>query len=412
MRRLLLLGYLTCIAHIAWMFCIAPSQALAVQYSRVVTLASREAFMVAQRSAIINVVATNALVPSPASLAIRAVTGPVGWASLGLAAGVMIYQHYYSASDLAAIKTAAGTAANFDQWELPSAGGTVVFPGHSGGAVNPSFPNAQVQHSAHGHCDTMDNSFTHDWSVGPFPNADIFFYQGPSFSGGALIISTIGAVGTAKYFFCHRTGQAGAPVAKTGDPTLTDTQNYMDGLSSGDSKSIETHAQKGGENGSPTAATDNVSIPATPSEIVSTVKDTASIDPSDVVVKSGVLPPAGTETEKEATQVVNSTTNEETGDTTETATVTCISGDCDTRTIEGIFAEHKDTWLASGFLSIFTTLQALTWPTELGSFTIDLAHMGFGSHTVDFNDYAAFFTALRTFVIFGATWIGYRMILG
>ena len=43
----------------------------------------------------------------PRSFAVRLVAGPVGWAALGVGAGLVLAQMYYSQPDLAAIKTAA-----------------------------------------------------------------------------------------------------------------------------------------------------------------------------------------------------------------------------------------------------------------------------------------------------------------
>lgn len=411
MRRLLLILYCCGVWGLLYLFCITPQRAMAVQYSRVVTLASRQAFMAAHRAVIIESVAAAALVPSPASLAIRAVTGPVGWASLGLAAGAMVYQHYYSGSDLASIKTAATPPSSHT---VPISSGTLALPLFgSAEPVNPTYPAAFILvQNNNSDCQAQDSSYNHDYVVGPFPNTSTFFYQGPVFTGGtgAIIIGSY-VIGNAGYYFCHRTGQAGTVGTQSGQATQQTIQDYMDGLSDSDPKSIEMHAEKGGQSGSPTVADNNVSMPVTPVEMPSVVKP-EPVASDDVVLKTGVLPPTGTETEKEATQVVTSTTDPETGDTTETATVSCTSGDCDTRTIESIFAEHKATWLTSGFLSIFSVIQALTWPDELPVYTFDFSHTGFGTHTLDMNDYATTFIILRSFLIFFATWVGYRIILG
>ena len=110
MKLLSLTSYLTFIWRLLFSICLTPGESLgqtATQYSRVVAQAERIAYLAAQRSALASQVAAAALAPSATSLAVRMVAGPVGWAALGVSAGLVLAQMYYSQPDLVAIKRAA-----------------------------------------------------------------------------------------------------------------------------------------------------------------------------------------------------------------------------------------------------------------------------------------------------------------
>ena len=112
MKRLSLMSYLGFVWALFVCFCIAPAESFALettQYARVVAQAERIAYLAAQRSSLASHVATAALAPSATSLAVRMVAGPVGWAALGVGAGLVLAQMYYSQADLLAVKTAAST---------------------------------------------------------------------------------------------------------------------------------------------------------------------------------------------------------------------------------------------------------------------------------------------------------------
>ncbi len=106
MKLLSLTMYLSLIWGLLVSFCLAPGESFAqtaTQYSRVVAQAERIAYLAAQRSALASQVATAALAPSAASMAVRMVAGPVGWAALGVSAGLILAQMYYSQADLSAV---------------------------------------------------------------------------------------------------------------------------------------------------------------------------------------------------------------------------------------------------------------------------------------------------------------------
>ncbi|MFO0730376.1 MAG: hypothetical protein U0361_05160 [Nitrospiraceae bacterium] len=113
MKELSLTSYSVLIYLLFASFCLAPVESLALQttqYARVVAQAERIAYLAAQRSSIAAKVAAAAVAPTPVSMALRLVAGPVGWAALGVAAGFIIADLYYSSTDLQGVKQAASPA--------------------------------------------------------------------------------------------------------------------------------------------------------------------------------------------------------------------------------------------------------------------------------------------------------------
>ncbi len=149
MKLLSLTSYLSLIWGLLVSFCLAPGESLAqtaTQYSRVVAQAERIAYLAAQRSALAGQVASAAVAPSAASVAVRMVAGPVGWAALGVGAGLVLAQMYYSQSDLSAIKSAASTPGG---WQVTSSNaGIQTFPGlGTSTPANANYLNASIQFS-------------------------------------------------------------------------------------------------------------------------------------------------------------------------------------------------------------------------------------------------------------------------
>ena len=146
MKRLALAWYLSAVWGFFMLLCIAPERALAVQYSRVVVLAAQQALVAANRPMVINAVATAAGAASPASVALRFVAGPIGWAALAITAGSAIQQIYYSSQDAAAVKAGASYEGDYDI--QTTNGNTEYFPSSADpvpGPANPSWPEANPQ---------------------------------------------------------------------------------------------------------------------------------------------------------------------------------------------------------------------------------------------------------------------------
>ena len=243
MKLLSLTSYLSLTWALFVSFCLAPGEAFsqtATQYSRVVAQAERIAYLAAQRSVLANQVATAALAPSAASMAVRMVAGPIGWAALGVSAGLVLAQMYYSQTDLSAVKTAASTPGG---WQVTSSNaGVQTFPGFGTNTPgNPAYPNATIQFSATNVplC-AVDTEYQHDWVVGPFQSlSTAVFFTGNFFVNGP-------AVGGYSLYVCHRKGIPGSTLPiQEGliPPTQQQVANFVGGLPASDPKSCASFAR-------------------------------------------------------------------------------------------------------------------------------------------------------------------------
>lgn len=388
---LALFGYLGLTWLLLVMFCVWPKQALALvspqAYSRVVAQAEWIAYQAASRSATVLAVATAAGATSPASMAIRAVTGPVGWTALGVMAGVALYQTYYPSSTLQSIQTAAA-ALNASYTILDGNGNPASYPASSVHVTPATFTV----------CETNTG-----W------DAEIlgtFVWPLPAHWG-----SRSGAI-------CHASGTSNGPVAQAGSPaTVPQLQTYVGSLPAGDSKSIESNSKPLGSNGpAPDSASDVQIVPVSPAQMPSTVKPSSQVGPSDITIADHVPPPAGSTTTNPTTEQSTTTTTTTTnpdGSKTETkqttASTSCTApGGHESRTMGTVLAQHQATWNSSGLIGAVNLLKNLTWPTTLP--VVDLPSTFFGTQHVDFNQWAWFFTALRTLVIAIASLAAYRII--
>lgn len=413
MKILSLSSYLTLIWALLVSFCLAPGESVAqtTQYARVVAQAERIAYLAAQRSALASQVASAALAPSATSMAVRLVAGPVGWASLGVAGGLVLAQMYYSQSDLAAIRTAASTPGG---WQVTTTNaGTQTFPGvGSNSPGNANYPNASIQFSTTNVplC-AIDTEYQHDWMVGPFQNlSSAVFFPGNFFVNGP-------AVGTATLYVCHRVGIPGSsPPLQDAliPPTPQQAANYVGGLPASDPKSIESHTNPVGMNGTTQPADMTVSQPVSPTEMPTTVKP-LPVPAGDIVVANNVAPPGTTpqqNTQQQTTTTTTTTTQNPDGSTTQheesQATTSCAGSSHESRTFGSVLQAHQTIWATSGLLSALNLLKSLTWPSTLP--VIALPSAFFGTQQVDFNQWGWFFVILRTLVIAIASLAAYRII--
>ncbi|SLM41747.1 membrane hypothetical protein [Nitrospira sp. ND1] len=414
MKLCSLMSYLGLIWLLFVSFCLAPAESLALettQYARVVAQAERIAYLAAQRSTLASQVATAALAPSASSFAIRLVAGPVGWAALGVGAGLVLAQMYYSQPDLAAIKTASSTPGG---WQVESTNaGTQTFPGlGTNTPANANYPNASIQFSATNVplC-AVDTEYLHDWVVGPFQSVSTaVFFSGNFFVNGP-------AIGGQSLYVCHRKGIPGS-TAPLQDalipPTAQQAANYVTGLPASDPKSIEAHTNPVGTTGTTQPADNTVSQPVSPSDMPTTVKP-KPVPAGDIVVVDSVPPPASTpqqNTQQQTTTTTTTTTQNPDGSTTKQeeteATTSCTAGTHENRTFGTVLQAHQTIWATSGLLSTLNLLKSLTWPSTLP--VIALPSALFGNQQVDFNQWAWFFTVLRTLVIAIASFAAYRII--
>jgi hypothetical protein len=379
----------------------------ATGYVRVATESSRLAYLGANRAALISTVAEAAAVASPASLAVRLVTGPLGWAALGVSVGLALYQMYYSPTELAQIKSVApGTST------LQEANGTVL-PAY-GGTLDPgsctvpcAVGQGQSFHVANGQNSASCLSLYTQGDAPPIAGwtaaKEWQNWQGAGYACyWVYIITYTGANGD----------QLARPVSSP--PTPQQIHDYVASLPASDPNSIESNTTPLGVGATPTSADNTTSTAVSPTDIPTTVKPVGQVAPTDAVVDPNAAKPAGTQTvpaTQSTTTTTTTTTNPDgskTDATQESASVSCTGPEHDARSFGSILQSHITTWKGSGLLSALMLLQTLTWPDALPTITFTSAT--WGTHQVDFNQWASVFTVLRTLTIAGAGFAAYRII--
>ncbi|SLM49324.1 membrane protein of unknown function [Nitrospira japonica] len=399
--------YLLLIGVMAWVWAVTPAFALvsATGYVRVATDSSKLLYLGANRAALLSTVAQAAAVTSPASVAVRLVTGPIGWAALGVSVGLALYQMHYSDTELQAVKQAAAPSNLQTGTGLVLPNGAALETAQS--CLYPSCTAGQAQ------IVTVaipgKTQATCGLNVQPvaFPLA-WFSNLGEAWNSGRN-----SCVQTFRYVY---DGASSNNLVRSGVGVATpqQIQDYVAALPASDPKSIESNTTPLGQGATATPAATTTSTAVSPTEIPTTVKPVGQVAPTDAVVDPNAPKPAGTQTVP-ATQNTTSTTTTTTnpdGSTTEatqeSASVSCSGADHDARSFGSILQAHITTWQGSGLLSALAILQTLTWPDALPIITFTSAT--WGTHQVDFNQWAAVFTVLRTLTIAGAGFAAYRII--
>ncbi|TAJ26511.1 MAG: hypothetical protein EPO64_06330 [Nitrospirae bacterium] len=384
------------------MFCLWPKQALALvspqAYSRVVAQAEWIAYQAASRASVASAVSTAAAASSPASLAIRAVTGPVGWAALGVLAGVALYQTYYPASTLSAIQAAAAIPG---AWTIPT------YVPVSGREVQTVIVTSGTRYASLG-----------GWVAAQFSCGAPVPTGIPSGWTLACYAPQTGVPAGGWALSQASTSTVNPPSQGTPTPaTQPQIATYIGGLPSGDTNSIESNSRPlGANNPVPDSASNVQVVPVSPTDMPTTVKPTSQVGPSDIKIADNVPPPSGATNTQQQTQQSTTTTTTTTnpdGSKTDqkstTASTSCSApGGHESRTMGTVLAQHQATWNSSGLIGAVNLLKNLTWPTTLP--VVDLPSTFFGTQHVDFNQWAWFFTALRTLVIAIASLAAYRII--
>jgi hypothetical protein len=226
------------------------------------------------------------------------VAGPVGWAALGVSAGLVLAQMYYSQPDLVAIKQTASPPTG--NWTYSYNGQTYTIRITTSRAVR--HPQRSV------------------------PGGLMFGYLGSPTPG-------MTSAGPTNWWCPPSPAQQ-----TTGTPTSTDIQQYLLGQSPTDPNAIEQHTIPVGTTGTTQPADNTVSQPVSPTEMPTTVKP-KPIPAGDIVVADNVPPPASTpqqNTQQQTTTTTTTTTQNPDGSTTEQeetqATTSCTVGAHESRT--------------------------------------------------------------------------------
>lgn len=411
---ILLSSYLTGVWVFLLMVCLLPGQSLALTspqaYARVVAQAEWIAYQAATKPQVVQAVAQAASAASPASFAIRAVAGPIGWAALGVTAGLVLYQTFYPQATLEAVKQAAQPPAGpmtRDGQSFPA--GAFIAADNCGAACGVG--QTQVVYAPAWHWQELNSCPGSAILPGPAG------WSNGSTWGGAPGTGTDGS--SCYALFTHTVNATDDPFAlvPTGGPaTPQQIADYVAALPADSPLSIEHNSQPLGQGKPADQAAQTQVVPVSPTDLPTTVKPKSQVSHSDIIVADNVPPPGGTTTTTQTTQQSTTTTATVTnpdGTTTEskttTAGVSCTaSGGHDERTLGTILAEHQAAWSNSGLIGAVNLLKTLAWPTTLP--VVELPSTFFGTQQVDFNQWAWAFTALRTLVIAVASLAAYRII--
>jgi hypothetical protein len=391
MKEFALTSYSVLVYLLFASFCLAPADAVALQsaqYARVVAQAERIAYLAAQRPTMAAKVAAAAVAPSPASMAVRLVAGPVGWAALGVAAGFIIADLYYSSSDLQTVKQAAAPPGGFS---IP---GYSLFPVVAGGNCPSPIGGCTGQWArihTNGYCDLSA------YAAWPVPAGWAFDGWETCGDGSDMIVANGTNLTTS-----------------SSPPTQQQVQDYLVSLPASDPKSIESHSGPVGDGQSPRPADAIESQAVSPQELPTQVKP-KPVPAGDAIVVDNVPPPSGSTqqtTSSQQTTTTTTTTQNPDGSTTQQeeteATASCAAGTHENRTFGSVLLEHQTTWSNSGLLGTLNLLKSLTWPTTLP--IVALPSTFFGNQQVDFNQWSWFFMVLRSLVIAMASLGAYRII--
>ena len=403
------------------MFCIWPKEALALvspaAYARVVAQAEWIAYQAATKPAVVSAVAEAASAASPASIAIRAVAGPVGWAALGVMAGVALYQTFYSDAKVQAIAQVATPHLGQSLWTATAGNGVSV-------TVGPGLSNANMNHWA-----TVQTSgsffdnlcgYGYTYVVGPFP-ANAVPGMSPASARQGPVAAQLEDGTPVNVYVCVAGGVTTPSTQTSSAVSKQDATTYLNSLPAANANSIASNSKPLGLGATPDTASQVQSVPVAPgtsgaSQMQTSVKPAAQVLPTDIVVAQNVPPPAGIQTTSPTTQQSQTTTTTVTnpdGSKTETKTTTATSSCAaaaghEQRTMGTVLAQHQALWNSSGLIGAVNLLKNLTWPTSLP--VIDLPSAMFGTQHVDFNQWAWAFTALRTLLIAVASLAAYRII--
>lgn len=377
----------------------APAWAItsATGWVRVIPQATASTYLQASRAGMLTSVGQAIAASSGQSVAVRIVTSAGGWPALGVLAGMTLFQLYYNAQQTTAIQAAAAPpgGVSINGTTLPA--GTTV-------TACPGGPSCQW--------------FYAEYINVPTPHTP------PNPTGGCLL-SSVGSVpsGWAGWYSDPLAPQTCLAYRPQSNPNNVATQQpgdppagpqvaaYLDSLPTNDPNSITSNTTSVGAGTQPTPAQNMTNQPVDASALPTQVVPAGSVDPGATVVDPNAVPPANTQTQT-SQQTQTTTTDPQTGvvttNTTDDSTVSCTSGSHDERTFGSILQQHMETWKGSGIVGQLSLLQSLAWPDTLP--TIAFNSPRWGNHTVNFNDWATIFLALRALTIAGAGFAAYRII--
>jgi hypothetical protein len=403
-RQLLVLVVAEIYAIIA---CSAPAQAFQVSsatgYARVVSQAAQQAYIASHRAQVISAIAPAISAAGAGSVAIRAVAGPIGWASIAVSAGLVIAGMLYTNQEIQQVQNNAATF-----YGVPSVVAVNGQPVAAGGLILPDnctgfwtigctqrllVPNGLPVAS----CTGTSPSPPSGWE--------------PQARGWLQIVGSPVSSCYDVYLFTYTgANQAQAATSTPGTPTTNQIAGYMGQLPASDPLAPEQQNQPAGTtNPAPTGSTSTTNIPVSPTEMPTTVVPANNVPAGSSVVDPNAPAPTQQTQTTQQSSTTTTTTNPDGSQTDQTtASVSCASGQHSSRTFGSVLQDHYDVWSASGLLGTLELLKNLSWPTTFPTYTLQSSVMG--TFTFDFNAWSGVINALRALVIAGAGFVAYRII--
>jgi len=392
----------------AVMVCTAPVHAFQVSsatgYARVVSQAAQQAYIASHRAQVISQLAPAISAAGAGSIAIRAVAGPIGWASLGVTAGLVIAGMLYSASELQSLKNQAATTAGVPPI-LTINGQSVSGILSSGCGSPPTLGCAQTLLQGNGM--SIQQCATLPAPVSPNPptgwTANPVMWMQPAGQTTAACYNS--------YSITYSPAN-GAHLASSqpGTPSTQQVQDYLTALPASDPLAPEQQTDPAGTtNPAPSGSASTTNLPVAPAEMPSSVVPANNVPPGAAVINPSAPQPTQQTQTADQSSTTTTTTHPDGSQTEEsTATVSCASGQHSTRTFGSVLQDHVTVWSASGLVGTLELLKNLSWPTTLPTYTLQSTVMG--TFTFDFNAWAGVLTALRALVIAGAGFVAYRIV--
>ena len=391
----------------AVMACSAPVYAFQITsttgYSRVVSQAAQQAWASANKQQIAQAIASAAIAPSAGSIAVRAVTGPIGWAALGVAGALVIAGMLYDAAERQQVKDNASAAAGNPNIISVNGQSMAVGSGLNNGCGSP--PTAGCQQLM----DVLNGLSAQ--ACGSTGGLSIigWTYLGRSF-GQAIPGGGPNVCKDRYQIFYNGSNGGNLATSAPAPPTQQQLADYVASLPSSNPLAPEQQiAPAGTTNPAPQGASSTTDIPVSPTQLPTTVKPSNNGAPGDSVVNPNEPAPQQTTQQQTQSATTTTTTNPDGSQTEQqTASVTCSGGQHNARSFGSVLQDHYNVWSASGLLGTLELLKNLSWPTTFPTYTLHSTVMG--TFTFDFNAWSGVINALRALVIAGAGFVAYRII--
>src|SRR5687767_2350051 len=371
------------------MACSTPAYAFQISsatgYARTVSQAAQQAYIASHRAQIISSLAPAISAAGAGSVALRAVAGPIGWASLAVSAGLVIAGMLYDNGEIQQVQnnaaTAAGVPPNVTASGQPMPAGSSL----SNDTCTPTF-TAGCQQTLKVPIGKSAAECGSNVSQAVFPTGWNFL--------GEFFVSGTGCEQRFQWFF-NGSNQAQAATSVPGTPTTQHITDYMNGLPQGSPLAPESqNSPAGTTNPAPTGSASTTNVPVSPAEMPTTVVPANNVPPGSSVVDPNAPAPTQQTQTTQQSSTTQTTTNPDGSQTEQnTATVSCASSQHSTRTFGSVLQDHYNVWSASGLLGTLELIKNLSRPTTFPSYTQHSSIMR--TFTFDINAWSAVINALR-----------------